>query len=162
MNVADIGVLLRFVAFAIIITALVLLKNKRCRGKIIVQWRTTLKCELLNNIMNLNMFIIAIAMVVIFDDVLFDVVWFKIFMDIGLLACITALLLMPKDAIITDKGILFAGIFMPWNAFSRYRVNRISKTVMLWRKAVLFSEKVMVSVEDAEEVEKILSLYLHE
>lgn len=162
MSVSDIGVLLRFVAFAIIIMSFVLLKNKRCKGKIIVQWKTTVKRELQNNIIDINIFIIAVAMIVIFDDALVVVVWYKIFMDIALLVCIIALLLMPKDVIITDKGILFTGIFSPWKVFTRYRINRMSKRITLWRNILLFSEKITIPIEDAEDVENILSLYIHE
>lgn len=162
MNISDVGVLLRILAFAAIIVSFAFLKNRRTRGKIIFQQKTTIKRELQNNVANLNMFIITISMIIIFDDVLVDIVWNKIFMDIALLVCITVLLLLPKDVIITDKGILFTGIFRPWNIFTRYRTNRINKTIVLWRMVLLFSEKIIIPVEDIDEVEKILPLYVHE
>jgi hypothetical protein len=101
-------------------------------------------------------------MIVIFDDVLVDIIWYKIFMDIALLMCIIVLLLMPKNAIITDKGILFAGVFSSWKVFTRYRTNRVSKNITLWRNILLFSEKITIPIENTEEVENILSLYIHE
>ncbi|MFA5772703.1 MAG: DUF5673 domain-containing protein [Thermoplasmata archaeon] len=161
MNLSDIGVLLRIVAFVIIIMSIVFLKNRRVKGKIIFQWKTTVKRELLNNILNINMFTIAVAVIIIFDDVLIDVIWYKIFIDIALLACIIALLLIPKHAIIADRGILFMGIFRPWTSFSRYRINKMNKTIVLWQNVLFFSEKIIIPIEDVEKVEKILSKYIH-
>ena len=112
----SIFMLFRIILLITVSAYLLLLNRKKINGSIIYQWKTSVRTEFIVNTLNIGSFISAMLFIIFLDEGLFSTYrYYKIILDGVIISLIVLFFTLPKNYILTDKGILFEGNFIKWS-----------------------------------------------
>lgn len=131
-------------------------KREKFIGKEIYGWKTKIKTEFIASSLKIGIYTSAILLLIFIDEGLNNLYKnYKILLDIFILILLWILFLIPKEYLITDKGILINSIFRQWKEFFDYKKK--GNIIILYQKKYGLVKKIDITLENSLEVEKIIS-----